>query len=212
MTPDLLRQLEAIVGADRIATSATDRLIYSVDGFWLPQMWLDRGGRRPQAGAIVYPESAADVGRILAVANAARVPVVPWGGGSGTQGGALPAEDGLIIDLKRLNKIREINERSLFVTAEAGVNGTELEWALNERGLTLPHYPASANCATLGGYLAPRGSGTISTKYGKAEDLVMSMEVALPDGQLIRTPVRAQTTRPALTSCGSSSDPKGRSA
>ena len=188
MTPDLLRQFESIVGPDRIATSATDRLIYSVDGFWLPQMWLDRGRRRPEAGAIVYPESAADVARILAVANAARVPVVPWGGGSGTQGGALPAEGGLIIDLKRLNKIREISERSLYVTAEAGVNGTELEWALNERALTLPHYPASANGATLGGYLAPRGSGTISTKYGKAEDLVMSMEVALPTGELIRTP------------------------
>ena len=118
------------------------------------------------------------------------MPVVPWGGGSGTQGGALPAEDGLIIDLKRLNKIREINERSLFVTAEAGVNGTELEWALNERGLTLPHYPASANCATLGGYLAPRGSGTISTKYGKAEDLVMSMR-----GRVARWPAHPYARR-----------------
>ena len=175
---------ESIVGPDRIATSATDRLIYSVDGYWLPQMWLDRGGRRPQAAAIVYPQSAAEVARILAAANDARVPVVPWGGGSGTQGGALPAEGGLVIDLKRLNRILEINERSLYVTAEAGVNGTQLEWALNERGLTLPHYPASANCATLGGYLAPRGSGTISTKYGKAEDLVMSIEVVLPDGRL----------------------------
>ena len=72
--------------------------------------------------------------------------------------------------------------------AQAGINGGELEWALNDRGLTLPHYPASANCATLGGYLAPRGSGTISTKYGKAEDLVMSMEVVLPTGRIIRTP------------------------
>jgi alkyldihydroxyacetonephosphate synthase len=188
MNRDLLRQLETIVGPDRVVTAATDRLIYSVDGFWLPQMWLDRGGRRPQAAAIVYPASAADVARILAVANETRTPVVPWGGGSGTQGGALPAEGGLILDLKRLHRILEINERSLYVTGEAGVNGTQLEWALNERGLTLPHYPASANCATLGGYLAPRGSGTISTKYGKAEDLVMSMEVALPDGRLIRTP------------------------
>ena len=74
------------------------------------------------------------------------------------------------------------------MTAQAGINGTQLEWALNERGLTLLHYPASANCATLGGYLAPRGSGTISTKYGKAEDLVMSLEVVLPDGSVIRTP------------------------
>ena len=55
MTSDFLHQLESLLGPDRIATSATDRLIYSVDGFWLPQMWLDRGGRRSQAGAIVYP-------------------------------------------------------------------------------------------------------------------------------------------------------------
>jgi alkyldihydroxyacetonephosphate synthase len=188
MDSEILRRLEAIVGPDRVATSATDRLVYSVDGFWLPQMWLDRGRRRPEAAAVVYPQSADEVARILEVANGAKVPVVPWGGGSGTQGGALPVEGAVIIDLKRLNRVLEINERSLYVTAEAGVNGTQLEWALNERGLTLPHYPASANCATLGGYLAPRGSGTISTKYGKAEDLVMSMEVALPDGRRIRTP------------------------
>lgn len=188
MTPETLRAIEAIVGPDRLATSATDRFVYSVDSFWLPQMWLDRGGRRPEAAAIAYPVSADEVARILAVANDARVPVVPWGGGSGTQGGALPAAGGLVIDLKRLNRILTISASSLYVTAEAGVNGTQLEWALNERGLTLPHYPASANGATLGGYLAPRGSGTISTKYGKAEDLVMSMEVALPDGSLIRTP------------------------
>ena len=95
---------------------------------------------------------------------------------------------GIILDLKRLDRILEIDETSLTVRAQAGINGGQLEWALNDRGLTLPHYPASANCATLGGYLAPRGSGTISTKYGKAEDLVMSMEVVLPDGTIARTP------------------------
>ncbi len=116
------------------------------------------------------------------------MPVVPWGGGSGTQGGALPTHGGIVLDVKRLNTILEIDEQSLYVRAQAGVNGGQLEWALNDRGLTLPHYPASANCATLGGYLAPRGSGTISTKYGKAEDLVMSIEVVLPTGAIVRTP------------------------
>jgi alkyldihydroxyacetonephosphate synthase len=87
-----------------------------------------------------------------------------------------------------MDRIIEINETAMTVTGEAGVIGTQLEWALNERGLTLPHYAASANCATLGGYLAPRGSGTISTKYGKAEDLVLSMQVVLPNGDIIRTP------------------------
>jgi len=192
MTPDLpatlLDALAAVVGRDRVSVGDVDRLIYSVDSYWLPQMWLDRGERTPVPGAIVHPGSVDEVSRILAIANEARVPVVPWGGGSGTQGGALPIHGGIVVDVKRLDRILEINDRSLFVRAEAGVNGGQLEWALNDRGLTLPHYPASANCATLGGYLAPRGSGTISTKYGKAEDLVMSMEVVLADGRIIRTP------------------------
>jgi alkyldihydroxyacetonephosphate synthase len=181
--------LAAIVGADHVRSEPIDQLIYSVDSYWLPQMWLDRGRRTQTPGLIVYPGSADEVARVLAVADEARVPVVPWGGGSGTQGGALPIHGGLIVDTKRLDRILEINERSMYVRAQAGINGGQLEWALNDRGLTLPHYPASATCATLGGYLAPRGSGTISTKYGKAEDLVMNIEVALPGGRLVRTPL-----------------------
>jgi alkyldihydroxyacetonephosphate synthase len=124
----------------------------------------------------------------MEVANKYRLPVVPWGGGSGTQGGALPIYGGILLDLKRLNRILNIDEKSLTVTAEAGINGQQLEWALNERGLMLPHYAASSNCATLGGYLAPRGSGTMSTKYGKAEDMVLGMQLVLPSGEIIRTP------------------------
>jgi len=86
-----------------------------------------------------------------------------------------------------MDKIIEIDEKSLTVTAEAGINGQQLEWALNEKGLTLPHYAASSNCATLGGYLAPRGTGTISAKYGKAEDMFLRMQVVLPTGEIIRT-------------------------
>ncbi|MEO7191875.1 MAG: FAD-binding oxidoreductase [Vicinamibacterales bacterium] len=184
----LVAELERAVGAEHVSTRATDRLIYSVDAYWLPQMWLDRGARVPAPGVIVHPGSTAEVARVLAIANTAGVPVVPWGGGSGTQGGALPVTGCITLDVKRLDQILEINENSLYVRAQAGINGGQLELMLNERGLTLPHYPASANCATLGGYLAPRGSGTISTKYGKAEDLVMNIEVVLPDGQILRTP------------------------
>jgi alkyldihydroxyacetonephosphate synthase len=184
-----VRDLEAIVGADHVSRRETDRLTYSVDSYWMPQMWLDRGERTPTPDVIVHPGTTNEVADVLRVANRRRIPVVPWGGGSGTQGGALPIHGGIMLDTKRMNRILEINERSFTVTAQAGVNGGQLEWALNDRGLTLPHYPASANCATLGGYLAPRGSGTISTKYGKAEDLVMNMEVVIGDGTVIRTPV-----------------------
>lgn len=188
LSAGVVEGLQAIVGAEHVSTRETDRLVYSVDSFWLPQMQLDRGVRLPAPDVIVHPGSAREVAAILKLANAARIPVVPWGGGSGTQGGALPIHRGIMLDTKRLDRLLEIDEHALTVRAEAGINGGQLEWALNERGLTLPHYPASANCATLGGYLAPRGSGTISTKYGKAEDLVMSLEVAVPSGALIRTP------------------------
>jgi alkyldihydroxyacetonephosphate synthase len=189
LSEDARRSFEAIVGADHVSTRETDLLTYSVDAYWMPQMWLDRGHRTPTPDVVVHPSSTEEVAAIVRIANERRMPVVPWGGGSGTQGGALPIHGGVTVDLKRMNRILEINERSFTVTAQAGVNGGQLEWALNDRGLTLPHYPASANCATLGGYLAPRGSGTISTKYGKAEDLVMNMEVVIGDGTVIRTPI-----------------------
>lgn len=181
-------ELAEVVGESHISTSESDKLVYSTDWSWMPQMWLDRGQALATPDYIVHPGSAEEISTIMKIANNYRIPVVPYGGGSGTQGGALPTFGGIIVDTKRLNKILRIDEKSLTVTAEAGIIGTQLEWALNERGLTLPHYAASSNCATLGGYLAPRGTGTISTKYGKAEDMVLSMEVVLPNGDIIRTP------------------------
>jgi len=181
-------ELEDVVGEPHISTDDADKLVYSKDWFWLPQMWLDRGERLATPDYIVHPGSAEEISTILQIANKYRIPVIPWGGGSGSQGGALPLYGGILLDTKRLNRIIAIDEASLTVTAQAGIIYTTLEWVLNEKGLTLPHYPASANCATLGGCLAPRGSGTISTKYGKAEDLVLTMEIVLPSGEIIRTP------------------------
>ena len=177
-------ELEDIVGADHISVKESDKLIYSTDWSWMPQMWLDRGQPLTTPDYIVHPGTAEEIAAVMEVANIYRIPVIPWGGGSGSQGGALPTFGGIIVDTKRLNKIIDIDEQSLTVTAQAGIIGTQLEWALNDRGLTLPHYPASANCATLGGYLAPRGSGTISTKYGKAEDLMMNAPAPVMPKQL----------------------------
>ena len=185
-------ELEDVVGQDFVSVDKTDKLIYSTDWSWMPQMWLDRGKELKPPDYIVHPGTPEEISEILEIANKYRIPVVPFGGGSGTQGGTLPIYGGIMVDLKRLDKIIEIDEKSLTVTAEAGIILSQLEWALNERGLTLPHYPASANCATLGGCLAPRGTGTTSTKYGKAEDMVLNMEVVLPTGEIIHTPLVPQ--------------------
>jgi alkyldihydroxyacetonephosphate synthase len=181
-------ELLEIVGEEYISVRESDKLVYSTDWSWMPQMWLDRGQPLRKPDYIVHPGSAEEVAEILKIANNYRIPIVPWGGGSGTQGGALPIMGGILLDTKRMNKIIRIDEKSLTVTAQAGINISQLEWALNEKGLTLPHYAASSNCATLGGALAPRGTGTVSTKYGKAEDMMINMQIVLPNGRIIRTP------------------------
>jgi alkyldihydroxyacetonephosphate synthase len=161
--------------------------LYSVDYFWVPRMLVDRNQKPPLPDFVVLPENVEQVSRLVKLAATHRIPIIPWGGGSGSQGGIMPIYGGITLDLKRLNRVIEINQKSQTVTAQAGINGYELECALAQEGFTLPHYPASVHAATLGGYLACRGSGVLSTKYGKAEDLVLNMQVVLPNGEMIRT-------------------------
>ena len=187
------------VGEGNILTGEVDRLAYAVDTYWIPQMWVDRGQRPPMADFIVHPTTVEAVSRVMRVASRYRIPVTPWGGGSGSQGGVLPLFGGIILDVKKLDKILNIDSESLTVTAQAGVNGEELEWALSDKGLTMGHYPASQRAATLGGYLAGRGSGVLSTKYGKPEDMVLSLQVVLASGDIIRTlPTPNHATGPGL--------------
>ncbi|MBT3266351.1 FAD-binding oxidoreductase [Candidatus Poribacteria bacterium] len=181
-------ELEDVVGEHFISTRDTDLAVYATDWSWMAQMWLDRGEELRLPDYIVHPGTVEEVSDILKIANGYRIPVIPFGGGSGTQGSALPLHGGIMLDTKRLSAIIEIDEKSLKVTTQAGIINTQLEWALNEHNLTYPHYPASGNCATMAGFLAARGTGTISTKYGKAEDMVLSMQVVLPNGDIIRTP------------------------
>jgi alkyldihydroxyacetonephosphate synthase len=202
-TPLLLdiitNELMDIVGFDDVTTRAAERFAYSMDYYLVPQIWLDRGRHLQPPDVIVFPESAAEVSRIHKLASRHRIPVIPYGGGTGTQGGVVPLYGGIILDMKKMDRILAIDTDSLTVTAQPGINGQVLEWAVNKKGLTLAHYPASEYGATLGGYVAARGSGTLSTKYGKAEDMVLRMEVVLADGEIIRTlPVPSHACGPGL--------------
>jgi alkyldihydroxyacetonephosphate synthase len=192
-------ELVGIVGRDYVLTDEADRIIYGVDHFWVPRLLIDRGQTPPLPDLVALPETVEQLAEIVRLANIYRLPVVPWGGGSGSQGGILAVYGGITVDLKRLNRIVEINDYSLTTTAQAGINGYDLENALNQWGFTLPHYPASVHSATLGGYLACRGSGTVSTKYGKAEDMVLAVQVVLPNGDVIRTlPVPNHAAGPGI--------------
>src|SRR5690625_1853307 len=150
-------------------------------------MWMKKNKEMPMQYYIVKPKETVEVSKVMKTCNRYKIPVVPKGGGSGTQGGTATLYGGIILDLTRMDKIYEINKFSMTLTAQPGINGRTLENKLNKEGVMLAHYPSSVDIATLGGYLAARGSGVMSTRYGKAEDMVLSIEVVLPNGRVIET-------------------------
>lgn len=143
--------------------------------------------RRAEVGAaspepeIVRPESFEEIAALLRSGR----PVVPRGGGSGVCGALAAGAGEVLLDLSAL-VICEIDGEDLSVRAQAGVNGLELERQLNERGLTLGHYPSSLPSATVGGLVSTRSSGQQSTLYGSVEDMVLGLTVALPGGEIVR--------------------------
>ncbi|MFO7928567.1 MAG: FAD-binding oxidoreductase, partial [Candidatus Humimicrobiaceae bacterium] len=184
----VLFELKDIVGQDNVSTSEADKISYSVDYYWISELFHDRVKEVTGPDFIVHPGSPEEISKTLRLANEYRIPVTVWGGGGGSQGGALAAYGGIVLDIKRLNRITAIDKKSMTVEVETGIIMQELEWALEKEGISTMHIPASMYCSTVGGFLAHRGTGVLSTKYGKMEDMVVSMEVVLPNGDIINTP------------------------
>jgi alkyldihydroxyacetonephosphate synthase len=184
---DMKAALAAAVGAESVTTASDTLDAYTADTYWPALAAAAAGAPIARPEIVVRPRTEEDVVAVLAAADANRTPVVAWGGGSGTQGGALAIHGGIVLDLRSLDRVLEIDETSMTVRAQAGVNGRRLESELNARGLMLPHYPASVEWATVGGYIAARGSGVLSTRYGKIEDLLLNLRVATPATGLIET-------------------------
>jgi alkyldihydroxyacetonephosphate synthase len=182
-----LELLETRIPGLKISRHEADRINYSRDLYPLTQIWMQEGhiGFRPHA--IVWPKSTEEVSEIVRWANETRTPLIPYGAGSGVCGGTLPEENAVIVDLKLLDRVLELDEKSLIVRCQPGVMGEDLERWLNRRGYTLGHFPSSIYCSSVGGWLAARSGGQLSTKYGKIEDMVISQEVVLPTGETVRT-------------------------
>ncbi len=138
---------------------------------------------------------------MLEACAAERVAVVPFGGGTSVVGGVQPvraAFDGLVaLDLRRLRSV-EIDERSLVARLGPGLRGPEVEQALGERGLTLGHFPQSFEYATIGGFAATRSAGQASSGYGRFDDLVTSIRLVTPVGELATLDVPHTAAGPSL--------------
>jgi len=190
-------ELEEIVGADHVVTDQSEIDCQSIDVWWVTRYWFFKGTGLPQPFAIVFPGNREEIVRLVKLCNEHKVPFVPRGGGAGDSGGSLALKGGIIIDLKRMNQVLELNEKSLTVRVQPGIIQKHLEEYLNRRGYTMNHFPASFTTSTLGGFISTNGTGVLSSRYGKISQMVHQLEVVLPNGKVFKSlPVRLHSTGP----------------
>ena len=158
---------------------------HSVDSWPLAVKRGLAGVRAELASAVVFPGSTAEVARVLAWASGAGVKVVPWGAGSSVTGAPLPTRDALVVDLRGLDRIVDIDPYGGRARVEAGVLGGVLEHALAAQGMTTWFSPQSLSRSTIGGWVATRATGQFSSRWGGIEELVLELTVVLADGRVV---------------------------
>jgi alkyldihydroxyacetonephosphate synthase len=152
--------------------------------------------------AVLRPASHDEVAAVIAECDAARVALVPFGGGTSVVGGVEPLREGFAgvvsLDLSRMDAVRSVDSRSLLAVFDPGVTGPQAEAELGREGLTLGHFPQSWEFATIGGYVATRSAGQASTGYGRFERMVRGLRAVAPAGELEVKPFPASAAGPAL--------------
>jgi D-lactate dehydrogenase (cytochrome) len=174
------QELSAMVASERFSTGQSNRELHLHD-ISFHQGTLPAG--------VVWPESTAEVARILAWAYANDVPVTPWGAGTSTEGNPVPTRGGLVVDMSRMNRLLEIRPQDLQADVEPGVLRKELNRQAGRHGLFFPPDPGAD--ATIGGMIANNASGVQTVKYGATKDYVMRLTVVLPQGAVIHSGCKA---------------------
>ena len=182
-----LAKLAELTEPDCVKTDRFERAFHARGKSYYDTLHL-RAGRIPVApDAVVYPRNALQCLSLTTWAAEEGVALIPFGGGSSVVGGvnahARPDQRGIVtVDMTLMDQVLEIDEESLVARVQAGVYGPHLEEQLQARGFTLGHYPQSFEYSTLGGWIAPRGAGHQSNKYGKAEEWLVEAEIATTCG------------------------------
>jgi alkyldihydroxyacetonephosphate synthase len=197
----LPREIAEAVGPAAVLTAREHR-VRRAAGRSYPDLVRLRAGKLERApDAIVLPGSAGEVARVLEICSREGIAVVPFGGGTSVVGGVEPLRghfDGLVsLDLRRLRGVA-VDRRSLTATLGPGLRGPEAEYALAAEGVTLGHFPQSFEYATIGGFAATRSAGQASSGYGRFDDLVTSVSLTAPEGELRTLQTPHSAAGPAL--------------
>ncbi len=151
-----------------------------------PYLVEERGLYRGKAALVLRPGSTAEVAKIVAACAAANVPIVPQGGNTGLCGGASPHDDGgeIIVNMGRMNKVRAVDPLNFTMTVDAGCILADVQAAAERHGCLFPLSLAAEGSCQIGGNLATNAGGINVLRYGNARDLVLGLEVVLPDGRI----------------------------
>ena len=202
LAPAVRAELVTIVGAGHVRDDRLTRVAHAVGRSLTDLLHIRAGDGSTAPDVVVFPADHDEVARVLAACARAGVAVVPFGGGTSVVGGVETVHEGfagaIALNLARLDRVVDVDERSLLATLGAGLTGPRAEAALAVRGLTLGHFPQSFEFATIGGFVATRSAGQASTGYGRIDALVRGLRMATPAGELSVAPGPASAAGPAL--------------
>ena len=182
MEKKIIKKIQEAVGQANLLADVEDRSCYSYDA----------SGQNFMPDAVALPENKEQVAALLGLADKYGFPVIPRGAGSGTTGGALPVQGGLVIVFSRMKRILEIDPDNMIAVVEPGVVTGELQAALKKYGLMYPPDPASLKFCSIGGNAGECAGGPSAVKYGVTRDYIIGLEVVLPGGKIMRTGVRTE--------------------
>ncbi|MFX0084419.1 MAG: FAD-binding oxidoreductase [Candidatus Hodarchaeota archaeon] len=191
---DFISELTKYISPDQISKDPLARLRNSIGKSYLELIRLRLADISHIVELVVYPKSHEDVVNIIKVSNKFKVPISTVAGGTSMTLGVNSPKGSIAVNLTQMNKILTINTDSLYITSQTGIFGPELEKTLNHNNVTLGHFPQSWEYSTLGGWIATRGAGQNSTLYGKIEDMIMGIKIALGIGNTLvikKAPARA---------------------
>ncbi len=175
--PPLLDRLSALLGPRGILTDPADLAPHLSDWRMLYT------GRTP---CVLRPASTAELAELVKLCAAAGQPLVPQGGNTSMVGGGIPDESGrqMVVSLARMNRVRDIDPLDMTMTAEAGVIVKAAQDVATQAGCLFPLSFGGEGTATIGGVLSTNAGGNTTVRYGNARELMLGLEVVLPDGQV----------------------------
>ena len=177
----VVERLRTVLRDEQILTGKPDRINRArVPAPFPVHRWAER-----VPDLAVLPTSTEEVAAVVRIANELRVPVVPRDGGTGLTDGAVPLRGGIVVDVKRMNQIHELDLENRTVTVGTGINMLKLNEQLARHGLIYPDNPASYPCSLVGGRIGTSGWSLIGARYGHTRDLVLSFDHVLPTGEVL---------------------------